>query len=87
MGMSTRAHIQSLSSIGPILVQIFEVVERWAPVEVWVHDSTLFRDCHLSAGTPLISFIVYHFRRMFTNSRQLEMAEMRTSFAQTLLWH
>ena len=39
MGMSTRAHIQSLSSIGPILVNIFEVVERWVPVEVWVHDS------------------------------------------------
>ena len=39
MGMSTRAHIQSLSSIGPILVKIFEVVERWVPVEVWVHDS------------------------------------------------
>jgi hypothetical protein len=36
--MSTRAHIQSLSSIGPILVKIFEVVERWVPVEV-VHDS------------------------------------------------
>ena len=40
MGMSTRAHLQSLSSIGPILVKIFEVVERWVPVEVWVHDST-----------------------------------------------
>ena len=38
MGMSTRAHIQSLSSIEPILVNIFEVVERWVPVEVWVHD-------------------------------------------------
>ena len=40
MGMSTRAHIQSLSSIVPILVKIFEVVERWVPVEVWVHDSS-----------------------------------------------
>ena len=38
--VSTRAHIQSLSSIGPILVKIFEVVERWVLVEVWVHDST-----------------------------------------------
>ena len=27
--MSARAYIQSLSSIGPILVKIFEVVERW----------------------------------------------------------
>ena len=39
MGMSTRIHIQSLSSIGPMLVKIFEVVERWVPVEVWEHDS------------------------------------------------
>ena len=39
MGMSTRVHIQSLSSNGPVLVKIFEVVERWVPVEVWVHDS------------------------------------------------
>ena len=47
MGMSTRAHIQNLSSIGPILVQIFEVVERWVPVEVWVHDSS-FETCCIS---------------------------------------
>jgi hypothetical protein len=37
--MSTRAHIQILSSIGPILMKIFEVVERWVPVDVWVGDS------------------------------------------------
>jgi hypothetical protein len=28
-----RVHLQSLSSIGPIFVKIFEVVEGWAPVE------------------------------------------------------
>jgi hypothetical protein len=38
--MSTTVHIQSLSSIGPFLVKIFEVVERWVPVDVWVRDSS-----------------------------------------------
>ncbi|KAI0250709.1 hypothetical protein BJV78DRAFT_548988 [Lactifluus subvellereus] len=38
IGMSTRAYIQGLSSIGPILVKIFEVVERGAPVELRGQD-------------------------------------------------
>jgi hypothetical protein len=32
----TTAHAQSLSSFGPNLVEIFEVVERWVVVDVWV---------------------------------------------------
>ena len=52
MGMSTRAHIQSLSSIEPILVKIFEVVERWVPVEVWVHDSNFETCCSLNLTRP-----------------------------------
>jgi hypothetical protein len=36
--MSTRAYIQSLSSIGPIFGEkIFEVVERWAAVDAGQH--------------------------------------------------
>ena len=53
MGMSTRAHIQSSSSIWPILVKIYEVVERWVPVEVWVHDSISQR-----LSTPLIHELI-----------------------------
>ena len=54
MGMSTRAHIQSLSSIEPILVKIFEVVERWVLVEVWVHDS-MSTSCDQLSGRTLNS--------------------------------
>ena len=32
----TTAHVQSLSSFGPNLVAIFEVIERWVVVDVWV---------------------------------------------------
>jgi len=32
----TTAHVQSLSSFGPYLVEIFEVAERWVVVDVWV---------------------------------------------------
>ena len=32
----TTAHVQNLSSFGPNLVEIFEVVERWVVVDVWV---------------------------------------------------
>jgi hypothetical protein len=32
----TTAHVQSLSSFGANLVEIFEVVERWGVVDVWV---------------------------------------------------
>jgi len=32
----TTAHVQSLSSFGCNLVEIFEVAERWVVVDVWV---------------------------------------------------
>jgi len=35
-----REHKRSLSSIGRSLVNIFELVERWVVVDVWVRDST-----------------------------------------------
>ena len=70
MGMSTRAHIQSLSSIGPILVKIFEVVERWVPVEVRVHDSI-----RVAAGNELQGVRVgspYRFKEQNRTSRLLK---------------
>ena len=30
-----------MSSNEPVLVKIFEVVERWVTVDVWVRDNTL----------------------------------------------
>jgi hypothetical protein len=36
----TAAHVQNLSPFGPNLVEIFEVVERWVVVDVWVGVST-----------------------------------------------
>ncbi len=42
----TIAHIQSLSSFGPDLVEIFEVAERWVVVDVWVGVSILLRYHH-----------------------------------------
>ena len=32
----TITHVQILSPFGPNLVEIFEVVERWVVVDVWV---------------------------------------------------
>ena len=37
------AHVRSLSPFGPNLVEIFEVVERWVVVDVWVGVSNA--DC------------------------------------------
>ena len=34
--ISARAHIYSLSSIAPILVEIFEGSDRWVSFDVWV---------------------------------------------------
>src|SRR6266545_4036536 len=50
----TIAHIQSLSSFGPDLVEIFEVAERWVVVDVWVSVSirrVLNRTCNQGSST------------------------------------
>jgi len=44
----TTAHVQSLSSFGPNLVEIFEVVERWVVVDVWVSVSISLSRTHIS---------------------------------------
>ena len=35
----TAVHVQSLSSVGPDLFEIFEVAERWVVADVWVRVS------------------------------------------------
>ncbi len=46
----TIAHIQSLSSFGPDLVEIFEVAERWVVVDVWVGVSIFYPNGSQSIG-------------------------------------
>ena len=43
----TTTHVQILSPFGPNLVEIFEVVERWVVVDVWVGDS-IHKICYRS---------------------------------------
>ena len=38
----TTAYVRSLSSFGANVVEIFEVVERWVVVDVWVGVSIPF---------------------------------------------
>ena len=46
----TTEHVQSLSSFGANLVEIFEVAERWVVVDVWVGVSSSWRRVNINAS-------------------------------------
>jgi len=47
----TTAHVQSLSSFGCNLVEIFKVAERWVVVDVWVDVSIPKHTSYIHSGT------------------------------------
>ena len=59
MWMYTRGCIQDMSSNEPVLVKIFEVVERWVTVDVWVRDSSDY--WHIRRVVPVLSKLVKFF--------------------------
>jgi hypothetical protein len=50
--MYARVRMQSLTLIDQVVVEIFEVVERWVAGDVWVRVSSTYINSCYSRGQP-----------------------------------